>query len=59
MSSGENMLKLKGKNAKDIYSSRFGIDECSRSSFEVLKTDKAFWRSLLTLAKTEMNDGQN
>ena len=59
MSSSENMLKLKRKNARDLYSSRFGIDGCSRSSLEVLKTDKAFWILLLTLAKTEMNDGQN
>ena len=53
------MLKLKAKNARDIYSSRFGIDGCSRSLLEVLKTDRAFWISLLTLAQTETNDGQN
>ena len=53
------MLKLREKNARDIYSSCFAIDGCSRSSLEVLKTDRTFWISLLTLAKTEMNDGQN
>ena len=55
------MLKLKAKNAKDIHSSRFGIDGCSRSllEFEVLKTDRTFWISLLALAQTETNDGQN
>ena len=53
------MLKLKGKNARDIlYSSRFGTDGCLRSSLEVLKTDRTFWILLLTLAKTEMNDAQ-
>ena len=55
----KNMLKLKGKNARDIHSSRFGIDGCSRLSLEVLKTDRTFWISLLTLAKTKMNNGQN
>ena len=59
LTDSENMLKLKGKNARDIYFSRFGIDGCSRSSLEVLKTDRTFWISLLTLVKTEMNDGQN
>ena len=56
----ENMLKLKGKNAKDICSSRFGTDAdgCLRSSREVLKTDRTFWILLLTLARTEMNDVQ-
>ena len=52
------MLTLKGKNARDIYSSRFGTDECSRSSLEVLKKDRTFWILLLTLAKTEMNEVQ-
>ena len=52
------MLKLKGKNARDIYSSRFGTDGCLRPSLEVLKTDRTFWILLLTLAKTEMNDVQ-
>ena len=53
------MLKLKRKNARDIYSSRFGTDGCLRSSLEVLKTDRTFWILLpLTLAKTEMNDVQ-
>ena len=52
------MLKLKDKNARDIYSSRFGTDGCLRSSLEVLKTDRTFWILLLTLAKTEMNDVQ-
>ena len=55
----ENMVTLKGKNARDIYCSRFGIDGCSRSSREVLKTDRTFWISLLTLAQTEINAGQN
>ena len=52
------MLKLKGKNAKYIYSARFGTDGCLRSLLEVLKTDRTFWISLLTRAKTEMNDVQ-
>ena len=52
------MLKLKGKNARDIYSSRFGTDGYIRSSLEVLKTDRTFWILLLTLAKTEINDVQ-
>ena len=52
------MLKLKGKNARNIYSLRFGSDGCLRSSLEVLKTDRTFWILLLTLAKTEMNDVQ-
>ena len=52
------MLKLKGKNARDIYSVRFGTDECLRSSLEVLKKDRTFWILLLTRAKTEMNDVQ-
>ena len=52
LADSENMLKLKGKNARDIYSSRFGIDGCSRSSLEVLKKDGTSWISLLTLAKT-------
>ena len=52
------MLKLKGKNAVDIYSSGFGTDRCLRSSLEVLKKDRTFWILLLTLAKTEMNDVQ-
>ena len=50
------MLKLKGKNARDIYSSRFGTDGCLRSSLEVLKADRTFWILLLTFAKTEMNN---
>ena len=50
------MLKLKGKNARDIYASRFGIDGFLRSSLEVLKTDRTFWTLLVTLAKTEMID---
>ena len=50
------MLKLKGKNARDIYSSRFGTHGCLRLSLDVLKTDKTFWILLLILAKTEMND---
>ena len=50
------MLTLKGKNARDIYSSRFGTDEWS--SLEVLKKDRTFWILLLTLAKTEMNEVQ-
>ena len=53
------MLKLKAKNARDIYSSRFGIDGCSRSLLEVLQTDRTLSISLLTVAKTETNDGQN
>ena len=52
------MLKLKGKNARDICSSRFGTDGCLRSSLEVLKTDRTFWILLFTRAKTEMNDVQ-
>ena len=52
------MLKLKGKNARDIYSLRVGTDGCLRSSLEVLKTDRTFWILLLTLAKTAMNDVQ-
>ena len=52
------MLKLK-KKRKRYIASRFGIDGCSRSSLEVLKKDRTFWISLLTLAITEMNDGQN
>ena len=52
------MLKLNGKNARDIYSSRFGTDGCLRSSLEVLKTDRTFWILLLTLAKTKINDAQ-
>ena len=52
------MLKLKGKNARDIYSSRSDTDGCLRSSLEVLKKDRTFWVLLLTLAKTEMNDVQ-
>ena len=57
----ENMhaeIILMGKNAKDIYFSRFGIDGCSGSSLEILKTDRTFWISFLTLGKTEMTDGQ-
>ena len=49
------MLKLKGKNARDIYSLRFGTDGCLRSSLEVLKTVRTFWILLLTLAKTEVS----
>ena len=49
------MLKLKGKDARDIYSSRLGTDGRLRSSLEVLKKDRTFWILLLTLAKTEMN----
>ena len=52
------MLKLKGKNVRDIYPSRFGTDDCLRSSLEVLKKDRTFWILLLTLAKTEMNEVQ-
>ena len=52
------MLKLKGKNARDIYSASFGTGGCLRSSLEVLKTDRTFWILLLTRAKTEMNDVQ-
>ena len=51
--------EIEDKNARDIYSSRFGIDGCSRSSLEVLKTDRTFWISLLTLAKTEMAKTEN
>ena len=52
------MLKIEGKTARDIYSSRFGTDGCLRSSLEVLKKDRTFSILLLTLAKTEMNDVQ-
>ena len=58
LTDSENMLKWKGKNARDIYSSRSCTDGCLRSSLEVLKTDRTFWILLLTLAKTEMNDVQ-
>ena len=50
--------ETEGKNARDMYSSRFSSDGCLRSSLEVLKTDRAFWILLLTIAKTEMNDVQ-
>ena len=43
LTDSENMLKLKGKNARDIYSSRFGTDGCLRSSLEVLKTIVQIW----------------
>ena len=52
------MLKWKGKNARDIYSSRFGSDGCLRSSLEVFKTDRTFWILVLTLAQTDMKDVQ-
>ena len=53
------MVILKGENARDIYSSRFGIDGCSRSSLKVLRTDRTFWILLLTFARTEINEDQN
>ena len=59
LTDSENMLKLTAENARDIYYLRFGIDGCSRSLREVLKTDRTFWISLLTLAQTGINDGQN
>ena len=40
LTDSKNMLRLKGKTARDIYSWRFGIDGRSRSSLEVLKTDR-------------------
>ena len=58
LTDSENMLKLKGKNARDIYSPHFGTDGCLRSSLEVFKTDRTFWILLLALAKTGMNDVQ-
>ena len=38
----ENMLKLKGKTLEIYILHVFGIDGCSRSSLEVLKTDRTF-----------------
>ena len=60
LTDSENMQEKHAEKGKRyIYSLRFGIDRCSRSSLEVLKTDRTFRISLLTLAKTELNDGQN
>ena len=50
---------IEGKKRKRYIFFTFWINRCSKSSLEVLKIDRTFWISLLTLPRAKMNDGQN
>ena len=57
LTDSEIMLKLKGKNASDIYCSRFGIDGCSKSyySLKLSKQIKHFGHINCSLSHKNLN----